>query len=161
MREQMSGLDFANEKRIKDVMMEIRSSMEQGFLSSGERLAMDTAQSAFLEEKYRSDLTGRVQFYEFLCDLLKDYDSKKDEQNLEELRKINPEGAENDNKYYAIMCVRHWPDLDALTDLNNYLYQACAKNTWLIPSEKYNEKTKKVEDYNYGEIGTFLIVIDY
>lgn len=90
-----------------------------------------------------------------------DYDSKKDEHNLEELRKINPEGAENYNKYYAIMCVRHWPDLDALTDLNKYLYQAGAKNTWLIPSEKYNEKTKKIEDYNYGEIGTFLIVIDY
>ena len=79
MKEQMSGLDFANEKRIRDVMMEIRSSMEQGFLSSGERLAMDTAQSGFLEEKYRSDLTGRVQFYEFLCDLLKDYDAKKEE----------------------------------------------------------------------------------
>lgn len=90
-----------------------------------------------------------------------DYDSKKDEQKLEELRKINPEGAENYNKYYAIMCVRRWLDLDALTDLNKYLYQAGAKNTWVIPSEKYNEKTKKIEDYNYGEIGTFLIVIDY
>ena len=79
MREQMSGLDFANYKRMHDVMLEIKSSMEQAFLSSGERLALDTAQSAFLEEKYRSDLTGRMSFYEFLCDLLNHFEEKKEE----------------------------------------------------------------------------------
>lgn len=79
MKEQMSGLDLTNAKRIRDVMLEIRSSMEQAFQSSGERLAMDTAQSAFSEEKFRYDLTGRMAFYEFLCDLLDHFEEKKEE----------------------------------------------------------------------------------
>lgn len=68
-----------DEKRLRDILNEVKSKAQMKLLSSGHMAAVARATSYFSETSYYNDIVGGVGFYEFLEGCVKEYDTKKGE----------------------------------------------------------------------------------
>lgn len=68
-----------DEKRLYEIITEIKSKLQGVMLSSGHTIAVKEAASYYSEYSYYSNLTGGVNYYEFISDIQKNYSEKKDE----------------------------------------------------------------------------------
>ena len=70
---------FDDEKRLKEILNQMKSRLEMGFMSNGHSTAVNRAMSYFSQGSWYKELVEGIAFYQFLCDILKDYDNKKAE----------------------------------------------------------------------------------
>jgi Zn-dependent M16 (insulinase) family peptidase len=87
-RELLLDTKYEDEKRIKEVIAEAKGMMESAIVGRGHVKAMLRAMGRFSESSYYADKLSGIDFYLFLKDLYKNYDSKKDE-ILSSLRKVS------------------------------------------------------------------------
>ena len=88
--------DFSDTGKIKDVLIQKRVSMEQGFANAGHSAAMAHAASYYLPAAVVREQLGGVGFYRFLKNLLDGYDDKK-EALVEKLGEISRRIFTDDN----------------------------------------------------------------
>lgn len=70
---------FDDGKRLKEILNQLKSRLEMGFLSNGHTTAVNRATSYFSQGAWFREQTEGIAFYQFLSDILKDYDSRKQE----------------------------------------------------------------------------------
>lgn len=68
-----------DEKRLKEILAETRSKMQMKLNSAGHSMAASRAMSYFSESAYLSDRQNGIGYYQFLDDLYKGYEDKKQE----------------------------------------------------------------------------------
>ena len=68
---------FDDEKRLKEILNQLKSRLEMGFMSNGHSTAVNRAMSYFSQGSWYKELEEGIAFYQFLCALLKDYDTRK------------------------------------------------------------------------------------
>ncbi len=68
--------EFSDLRRIKDILVEIKNSMQSGFLGAGHSIAASRALSSVSKSAAFSDLIQGVSYYRFICALLNDYDAQ-------------------------------------------------------------------------------------
>ena len=70
--------DFSDAGKVKDVLVQKRVAMEQGFANAGHSAAMAHAASYYLPAAVAREQLGGVGFYRFLKRLIDNYDAEKD-----------------------------------------------------------------------------------
>lgn len=70
--------DFSDDKRLLEILGETRSRLKEGLLSGGHVTAMRRAASYCSEGSWISDRTSGVGYYEFIDDLYRSFDEKKE-----------------------------------------------------------------------------------
>lgn len=75
-----------DEKRLKEILSEIRSRMEMRLMSKGHVTAVDRAMSYFSEAALFEELSGGISYYDFIVDMDTHFDEKKT-QLIEGLKK--------------------------------------------------------------------------
>ena len=70
---------FDDEKRLKEILNQLKSRLEMGFMSNGHSTAVNRAMSYFNQGSWYKELVEGIAFYQFLCAILKDYDTRKTE----------------------------------------------------------------------------------
>lgn len=85
--EMIHETDLTDEKRLYEILSEIRSRLQMKMNSSGHLIAASRASSYHSPSAYFDELTSGISFYGFIDDLIINYESKKTElvRNLEEL----------------------------------------------------------------------------
>ena len=68
---------FDDEKRLKEILNQLKSRLEMGFMSNGHSTAVNRAMSYFNQGSWYKELVEGIAFYQFLCAILKDYDTRK------------------------------------------------------------------------------------
>ena len=78
---------FADKKRVRDILVQRKLGMEQTFVESGHAAALSHVGSYFLASSEVSEQLGGVAFYQFLSELVDDFDERSDAllEKLEEL----------------------------------------------------------------------------
>ena len=74
-REILLESKFSDLRRIKDILVEIKNSMQSSFLGAGHSIAAARAMAAVSKQAAFSDLIQGVTYYRFICDLLNNYDA--------------------------------------------------------------------------------------
>lgn len=74
-REILLESKFSDLRRIKDVLVEIKNSMQSSFLGAGHSIAAARAMASVSKQAAFSDLIQGVTYYRFICDLLNNYDA--------------------------------------------------------------------------------------
>jgi Zn-dependent M16 (insulinase) family peptidase len=85
----ITSTKFNNTKRVKEIIQEIKSKLQVYNINSGHKVAAQRAYACFSKsDKYREMIIG-ASYYEFLCDLEKNFESKQEEiqNNLKEVYK--------------------------------------------------------------------------
>ncbi|MDO4290347.1 MAG: insulinase family protein [Eggerthellaceae bacterium] len=79
--------DFTDHEKMRDILMQKRVAMEQGFASAGHSVAMARVASYYLPAAVVREQMGGIGFYGFLRDLLENFDERVDdvERRLREL----------------------------------------------------------------------------
>ncbi|MBQ8638820.1 MAG: insulinase family protein [Lachnospiraceae bacterium] len=70
--------DFSDDKRLKEILGESRSRLKESLLSGGHQTAVRRSGSYTSEYAYLNDLTAGVGYYEFLDDLYRNFEEKKE-----------------------------------------------------------------------------------
>jgi len=70
---------FTDAKRIQEILLEIKSRMEMRLMSSGHAVAMTRAGSYYGKNDAFMEKVGGIDYYEFIKDLVENYEAKKDE----------------------------------------------------------------------------------
>lgn len=81
---------LSDTKRLLEILKEIKSRLQMKMNSSGHNVAVDRALSYISQSGYYSDLTKGVRFYQFIADLVENFEDKKDQfaANLSKLSKL-------------------------------------------------------------------------
>ena len=78
-REILLETDFSDTGHIRDMLLQLKTGMERDLLESSNVAAVNIGMSAYSEAyAWRNELQG-YSFYQFLCELLKDYDGRSEE----------------------------------------------------------------------------------
>ena len=85
----LKSSDFGNKARVKEIIQEIRSSLESSIMSAGHRFALNRLGSYFSGRKLFEEKTSGKSFYEFVRELDEDFEARWDEihANLEDTMK--------------------------------------------------------------------------
>lgn len=70
---------FDNDKRLREIISESRSRMEMRMASKGHATAVDRAMSYFSESALFEELTGGMEYYDFIKELDQHFEEKKEE----------------------------------------------------------------------------------
>jgi len=68
---------FDDEKRLKEILNQLKSRLEMGFMSNGHSTAVNRSMSYFSQGSWYKEMVEGIAFYQFLCGVLKNYDTKK------------------------------------------------------------------------------------
>ncbi len=79
MKEILTGTQFTDEKRLRDILSQLKSRSEMTLMSAGHAASMNRATACFSQPAWYKELTDGIEFYRFTAELLKNYDSKKDQ----------------------------------------------------------------------------------
>ena len=79
MAEILTATDFTDDKRLRDILNQLKSRVEMSLMSSGHAAAMTRAVAGFSQSMWFKELTDGIEFYRFVSGILKDYDNKKEE----------------------------------------------------------------------------------
>ena len=74
-REILLESKFSDLRRIKDILVEIKNSMQSSFLGAGHSIAASRAMASVSKQSAFADLIQGISYYRFICDLLNDYDT--------------------------------------------------------------------------------------
>ncbi|MBQ8199809.1 MAG: insulinase family protein [Lachnospiraceae bacterium] len=85
--EMLFASDLTDEKRLKEILGELKSRLQARMSSAGHSLAAMRAMSYFAPQVWADDQMGGVSFYRFVSDLLADFDNKKQE-CIEKLQEV-------------------------------------------------------------------------
>ena len=77
MTEILGNTIFDNEKRLKEIIAEIKSRLEMRLTSRGNATAVKRAMSYFSESDMFDDMSCGIGYYDFIADLDKNFDDKK------------------------------------------------------------------------------------
>ena len=69
---------FDDTRRLKDILNQLKSRLEMSFMTAGHSLAIGRAASYARSGSWFRELTEGISFYQEVCSLLKDYDTKSD-----------------------------------------------------------------------------------
>lgn len=86
LREVLENTILEDEKRLKEILSEIRSRMEMRLTSKGHVTAVDRAMSYFSQPALYEELSGGISYYNFIVELDTHFDEKKD-RLIDELKK--------------------------------------------------------------------------
>lgn len=89
-KEVLLHTDYSDHKRLKEILLMLRSNMEAGFDFQGHNIAMSRVASFFNQgSRYQEELSG-VSFYDHINNLLNDFDHKAAEftENLNRVAKL-------------------------------------------------------------------------
>ena len=89
---------FDDEKRLKEILNQLKSRLEMGFMSNGHSTAVNRAMSYFSQGSWYKELVEGIAFYQFLCDTLKNYETRK----VEVIRRLNSIGQKIFRKAYLL-----------------------------------------------------------
>lgn len=68
-----------DEKRLKEILNEVKSKSQMKLMSSGHTAAVARATAYFSDTSYFNDMTGGIGYYRFVEDCVRDFDAKKQE----------------------------------------------------------------------------------
>ncbi len=85
--EMLFASDLTDEKRLKEILGELKSRMQAKMSSAGHSLAAMRAMSYFSPQVWADDLMTGVSFYRFVSGILADYDNKK-QQCIQKLQEV-------------------------------------------------------------------------
>ena len=71
--------DLQDEKRLKEILEELKSRLQASIMSSGDSAALMRAMSYYSKAYYMKEQTTGICFYEFIKDTLDHFDERKDE----------------------------------------------------------------------------------
>jgi Predicted Zn-dependent peptidases, insulinase-like len=95
-REILLETDFSDTGHIRDMLLQLKSGFERVLLESSNHVAKNYGLRAFSEVFAWSDILEGYSFYRFLCDIMADFESKKDEliSAMERIRRslLDPDG---------------------------------------------------------------------
>lgn len=75
----INGTQFDDYKRLKEILEEVKSRVQENIISSGDSAALLRAMSYYSEAHYLKEQMTGISFYDFLKELLDDYDNRKEE----------------------------------------------------------------------------------
>ncbi len=78
-KEIMLTTDFTDTDKIRDILSQVRISLEQSFVTAGHAYALGRMASYFLRSALMRETLKGVDFYLFIKALLEDFDARKDE----------------------------------------------------------------------------------
>ncbi len=78
LKEIISGSDYSNTKRLKEILLEAKSRMQARFVSAGHSTAVGAAMAQMSVGGKISSLVNGIDFYNFVCGILDDFDAVKD-----------------------------------------------------------------------------------
>ena len=173
--------DFADTDRMRDILMQRRIGLEQGFLGSGHAAAMARLSAHYSAASAAADRIGRVEYYLWLKDLLAHWDERKDAltARLDELARriftsdevtvsfIGP--AEDRARFWDLAARAHGLPLDLpaagpracahrlalpLPDPGEPVYEA-----FVLPSDVcYVAEGEDASDFDGGTLGTWQVI---
>ncbi len=71
--------EWENEKRIYECLLEMKSHLQMDILSAGQKSAMQRAFSYSNPSEYRKEKISGIDFYEFICQCVNDFEKQKTE----------------------------------------------------------------------------------
>jgi len=93
--------DFSDAKRLKEIIAEIRSDMQDALVSNGHRTALSRVFSYTSDTAAIKQLTGGIDYFRFVCDLEKHFDEKK-EAIIQKLQTLNAQVFAKENLLVSI-----------------------------------------------------------
>ena len=89
-REIIGNTLFTEDKRLKEIIQEVKSRLESVILNEGHVVAAKRATSYFSPLGYYQEISNGITFYQFLADLENDFDSKKEDikENLAKVKNL-------------------------------------------------------------------------
>lgn len=90
MKEIMLKTRFNQKNRLLEIIQEMKSRIEMSISSSGHQVALNKLTSYFSQKGYYQDLLKGLKFYDFICDIEKNFEDMADEmvRNLEKAYKL-------------------------------------------------------------------------
>ncbi|MDR5659610.1 insulinase family protein [Serpentinicella sp. ANB-PHB4] len=178
--EVISKTKFDEEKRLKEIIQEVKSRLESVILNEGHIVAAKRATSYFSSTGMIQEMSTGISFYEFIADLDENFDQRVNElkENFDELTKLifnkqnlifNVTTAEKD--YIAFK-----ENINNITDVlntskidnQNYQFEKQAKNEGMLTSSKiqyvakaYNFRKLGFEYTGYLQVLKTIISLDY
>lgn len=120
-----------DEKRLKEIVSQLKSRMQGGLTSSGHATAVGRATSYFSETAYISEQLNGVDFYHFIEQLEADFDNKKEEL-MQGLREVIRLIFTREN-----FLISYTADEEGF----GYLDKELGRFKEMLPNEKYEAKT--------------------
>ncbi len=78
-KEVLLDTEFEDYKRLKEILEELKSRVKSSITNSGDRAAMLRAMSYYSKSYYLREKSTGFSFYEFLCNILDNYEEKKED----------------------------------------------------------------------------------
>ena len=79
LQEIMFESDFSDKKRLKEILLELKSRQEMKFMGAGHAVAIGRAASYYSENAAFDEATKGIEYYEFIKDIAANLDDKMDE----------------------------------------------------------------------------------
>lgn len=79
LKEVLLNTCFDDEKRLREILNQMKSRLEMSFLSNGHSVAVNRATSYFSQGAWFKEKIEGIEFYQFICDILKHYEERKAE----------------------------------------------------------------------------------
>lgn len=79
LQEIMFESDFSDKKRLKEILLELKSRMEMKFMGAGHAVAIGRAASYYSENAAFDEATKGIEYYEFIKDIAQNLDEKMEE----------------------------------------------------------------------------------
>ena len=102
-KEILTNSDYADEEQVSETVMEIKSRLAMEIMGSGHRAAFRRCMASFECDSAFTELTKGIAFYEFVYDLEKDYEARKDE-IVQALNEITRTVFTKENLMVSITC---------------------------------------------------------
>lgn len=99
----LTNSDYTDEEQVAETIMEIKSRLAMEIMGSGHRAALRRSLACFESDSAFTELTKGIAFYEFVYDLEKDFEERKDE-IVDALNKITKMVFNKDNLMVSITC---------------------------------------------------------
>ena len=68
---------FDDDKRLREILNQMKSRLEMSFLSNGHSVSVNRATSYFSQGAWFKEKTEGIEFYQFICDVLKHFEERK------------------------------------------------------------------------------------
>lgn len=75
----LTGTNFLDDRRLRDILSQLKSRSEMNLMSAGHAASMTRATAAFSQPMWFKELTDGIEFYRFVAEILKDYEARKEE----------------------------------------------------------------------------------
>ena len=82
---------FDDEKRLREILNQLKSRLEMGFMSNGHSTAVNRAMSYFNQGSWYKELVEGIAFYQSCVRYLKDYEHQKNRNHSIKLQTIRSE----------------------------------------------------------------------